>query len=276
MTIFDSLTLAEQARQLRNPEGDIGLAVAEWLNETNRQGNGRAVELLDLQPGNHVLEIGFGIGRTVADVVAQAAEVRYAGIDISPTMVAEAARFNAALVAAGRASFHLGSADSMPFADASFDRVFSTGVTHFLGRPGGPPGGSPQGLATWRHQPDGLPPSSFGTGFCPSGTRLLPSRRRGMACAAPRGRLLRNQRSDTRIRAGPSRRHRRKALWNSRRGTRLNANRQDGPHAHLRWHHAVGCNACRVRQRLGGHAVGLHRGVRCDRADLHAHRPRNL
>ena len=138
MTIFDSLTLAEQARQLRNPEGDIGLAVAAWLNETNRQGNGRAVELLDLQPGNHVLEIGFGNGRTVADVVAQAAEVRYAGIDISPTMVAEAARFNAALVAAGRASFHLGSAESMPFADASFDRVFSTGVTYFWADPAGP------------------------------------------------------------------------------------------------------------------------------------------
>jgi ubiquinone/menaquinone biosynthesis C-methylase UbiE len=138
MTIFDSLTLAEQARQLRNPEGDIGLAVAEWLNKTNRQGNVRAVELLDLKPGNHVLEIGFGNGRTVADVVAQAAGVRYAGIDISPTMVAEAARFNAGLVAAGRASFHLGSAESMAFADASFDRVFSTGVSHFWAAPAGP------------------------------------------------------------------------------------------------------------------------------------------
>jgi len=131
VTIFQSLSLAEQARQLRDPEGDTGLAVAAWLNETNRQANAQAVALLQLQPGNRVLEIGFGNGRTVPDVVTQAAGVRYAGIDISPTMVDEATRFNAALVAAGRASFHLGSAESLPFADSSFDRVFSIGVTHF-------------------------------------------------------------------------------------------------------------------------------------------------
>src|SRR5215471_15919856 len=120
MTIFSFLSLAEQARQLRNPEGDTGLAVAAWLNETNRRGNARAVELLHLEPGHHVLEIGFGNGRAAADVVAQTAGVRYAGIDISPTMVDEATRFNAALVAAGRASFHLGSAESLPFADSTF------------------------------------------------------------------------------------------------------------------------------------------------------------
>jgi hypothetical protein len=42
-----------------------------------------------------------------------------------------------------------------------------------------------------------------------------------------------------------------------------------------RWDRPVGRNAFRVRQRLGRHAVGLHRGVRRDRADLHARRPRH-
>jgi SAM-dependent methyltransferase len=126
MAVFESLTPAERARQLRNPEGAVGLAVAEWLNETNRGGNARIVALLGLGPGSHVLEIGFGNGRTVPDVIAQAAGVHYTDLDFSPTMVEEATRFNAALVAAGRASFHLGSVERTPFADASFDRVFST------------------------------------------------------------------------------------------------------------------------------------------------------
>jgi ubiquinone/menaquinone biosynthesis C-methylase UbiE len=138
MAVFQSLPLIEQARQLRNPEGDVGIAVAEWLNETNQQANHEAVELLDLEPKDYVLEIGFGNGRAVPDVVAQAAGVRYAGIDISPTMVDEATRFNAALVAAGVASFHLGSAECMPFGEATFDRVFSTGVTHFWADPRAP------------------------------------------------------------------------------------------------------------------------------------------
>jgi ubiquinone/menaquinone biosynthesis C-methylase UbiE len=131
MAIFSSLQPAEQARQLANPEGQVGIEVAEWLNGNNREGNGRALALLGVQAGHHVLEIGFGNGRAAPDVIGQAADVQYTGIDISPTMVDEANRFNAALVAADRASFHLASAERMPFDDASFDRVFSTGVIHF-------------------------------------------------------------------------------------------------------------------------------------------------
>jgi ubiquinone/menaquinone biosynthesis C-methylase UbiE len=131
VAIFDSLTFAERAKQLSNPEGDAGLAVAEWLNERNRQGNAQAVAALGVMSGNQVLEIGFGNGRTIPDVIAQAADVHYTGIDISPTMVEEALRFNAELVTAGRVSLHVGSAERMPFAQASFDRVFSIGVIHF-------------------------------------------------------------------------------------------------------------------------------------------------
>ena len=135
MGVFESLTPAERARQLGNPEGAIGIAVAEWLNENNRQSNAEIVAMLGLAPGNQVLEIGFGNGRIVPDIIVQAADVRYAGIDISATMVEEATRFNAALVAAGRVSFHCGSAERRPFAEDSFDRVFSIGVIQFWAEP---------------------------------------------------------------------------------------------------------------------------------------------
>ena len=131
MAVFGSLSPAEQARQLANPEGSVGLEVAEWLNENNRQSNAAVIRRLGVQPGNYVLEIGFGNGRAAPDVIGQSTDVRYAGIDVSPSMFEEAQRFNPALVAAGRASFHLASADHMPFPDASFDRVFAIGVIHF-------------------------------------------------------------------------------------------------------------------------------------------------
>ena len=131
MNIFSSLQPAEQARQLANPEGTVGIEVAEYLNKNNREANARALALLDVQAASHVLEIGFGNGRAAPEVTRQAADVEYVGIDISPTMVDEANRFNAALVAAGRASFHLASAACMPFADASFDRILAIGVVHF-------------------------------------------------------------------------------------------------------------------------------------------------
>ncbi len=131
MAVFSSLQPAEQARQLANPEGSVGIEVAEWLNGNNREANARTLALLGVQAGCQVLEIGFGNGRAASDVIGQAAGVQYVGIDISPTMVSEANRFNANYVSAGRAAFHLGSAERMPFADASFDRVFAIGVIHF-------------------------------------------------------------------------------------------------------------------------------------------------
>ena len=135
MAVFNTLSPAEQARQLANPEGAVGLEVAEWLNGNNHDSNAQTLDQLDLQPGCHVLEIGFGNGRAASQVISRAPDIRYAGIDFSPTMYEEAGRFNAELIASGRASFHLCSAERMPFADATFDRVFAIGVIHFWSDP---------------------------------------------------------------------------------------------------------------------------------------------
>ncbi|MCV3244025.1 SAM-dependent methyltransferase [Mesorhizobium robiniae] len=154
MAVFETLTLAERARQLGNPEGAVGLAVADWLNENNRQANAKNVALLGGDAGNRVLEIGFGNGRTVPDVIAQALDVTYCGIDISPTMVTEASTFKAALVASGKASFDLASAENMPCAEDSFDSVFSIGVIHFWTEVMRPGGSMPMACLAPREAPD--------------------------------------------------------------------------------------------------------------------------
>ena len=131
MTIFGSLPPSEQARQLANPDGAIGIQVAEWMNENNRMSNAQILALLRVQPGNRVLEIGFGNGRAASEVVAQAEDVHYTGIDISPTMLEEAVRVNSGLVASGRVQFHRASAEQIPFPSEAFDRVLSVAVMHF-------------------------------------------------------------------------------------------------------------------------------------------------
>ncbi len=135
MNAVESLAPVEWAKQLGNPEGEIGLAVMARVYESNAQSSVKAVATLGLSASSHVLEIGFGNGRMVSEVIRQAQDLRYVGLDISPTMVAEAKRFNATLVPARRASFYLGSAEHMPFPDSSFDCVFSIGVAHFWSTP---------------------------------------------------------------------------------------------------------------------------------------------
>ncbi len=135
MDSIESLTPDEWARQLGNPKGEIGLAVVEKVYESNSKSSVQAVATLGLHPNDHVLEVGFGNGRMVPEVLKQAEGLRYAGLDLSPTMVAEAERFNGALVTAGQASFYLGSAEHMPFPDRLFNCIFSIGVAHFWSTP---------------------------------------------------------------------------------------------------------------------------------------------
>ena len=131
MSILKDLTLEERAKQLRNPIGATGLAVADMLNEINREGNLRTVKELRLTPGAAVLEVGCGTGSLARVVIDQAEGVSYTGIDSSPTMIEAACDRNSDLIEKALTSFHKVYAEQMPFDDARFSRVFSIGVIHF-------------------------------------------------------------------------------------------------------------------------------------------------
>jgi hypothetical protein len=80
-------------------------------------------------PGSPRFRDWFREWLNTPEVVGQAENIRYASVDISPTMVAEAVRCNAELVAAG--SRDLGLAEHMPLPHSSCDCVFSIGAAHF-------------------------------------------------------------------------------------------------------------------------------------------------
>jgi ubiquinone/menaquinone biosynthesis C-methylase UbiE len=89
------------------------------------------LSLLRLESASDVLEVGFGSGVDVRRVARLAPGARVAGIDRSREMLRQARRRNSAEVAAGRIDLRPGSAEALPFADASFDRVFSINSVQF-------------------------------------------------------------------------------------------------------------------------------------------------
>jgi SAM-dependent methyltransferase len=131
MADFSSLPPAELVRQLGKPEGAVGVDVARRMNALNARINEAVYDRLDLAAGMRVLEIGFGNGRLLPSLMRRADDLNYVGVDVSPTMVKEAQQFNAALVAEGRAAFHLADAERLPVADASFDRILAVNVIYF-------------------------------------------------------------------------------------------------------------------------------------------------
>jgi SAM-dependent methyltransferase len=123
------------ARHLGNPEGEVGIAVADRLNRMNAKVYAQAYQAIRLADSHRVLEIGFGNGHLIPELLSLAKEVKYAGIDISPTMVEEASAFNAIRIAAGLVEIKLGSSASIPYADATFDSALALNTLYFWDNP---------------------------------------------------------------------------------------------------------------------------------------------
>jgi SAM-dependent methyltransferase len=136
MVDLTKLDLAVLARQLGNPEGEIGRAVGEYMSRHNAAVSAAAWRRLDLEPGARVLEVGFGNGRLIPALLALQPELAYTGIEISETMLAEATDFVRGLPEAGRIELKLASVEAMPFGAGAFDRALSVNAIYFWPDPG--------------------------------------------------------------------------------------------------------------------------------------------
>ncbi|MQA86786.1 MAG: methyltransferase domain-containing protein, partial [Streptosporangiales bacterium] len=88
------------SQQAARPHGLVGRVLGRiWIQETARV-NDAAVDLVAAAPGERILEIGFGPGRTLSRLAATGANV--IGVEISPTMLPAAARRCPPLPAAAR------------------------------------------------------------------------------------------------------------------------------------------------------------------------------
>lgn len=119
------------ARQSSRPSGPFGRLIAWIMVRETAALNDRALALLDVQPTDHVLEIGFGPGRTVARIAEAAERGHVAGIDASASMMHVAARRNRAAAAQGRVELLQGDCAALPFDDARFDKAICVHTLYF-------------------------------------------------------------------------------------------------------------------------------------------------
>ncbi|MFC3198770.1 class I SAM-dependent methyltransferase [Parapedobacter deserti] len=123
------------AAQLAKPEGEDGITTAEHMNTSNADMTRHAIDLLDCEDGDSILEIGPGNGRFAEYVLLKGANVRYTGVDISETMVAAAQKINKPYVSNGQAVFKLTDGLYLPFSDNTFHKIFTVNTLYFWKNP---------------------------------------------------------------------------------------------------------------------------------------------
>jgi SAM-dependent methyltransferase len=123
--------------QFEHPHGLLG-RVAGLIMARRRSNVARSewtISLLDVQPTDRVLEIGFGPGVAVQRIAALASNGFVAGVDHSETMVRAARRRNAEAVGRGQVDLRLASVSSLPSFDEPFDKILSVNSVQFWDEP---------------------------------------------------------------------------------------------------------------------------------------------
>lgn len=125
--------------QFGHPHGAAG-ALPGWVmahRGSNRQRNSWVVSLLDVQPGDRVLEIGYGPGLAIAELSRRAGPTGCVyGIDHSEVMLRRATRRNATAVQAGQVTLVQGSVEQLPSAlNGPFDAILAVNSLGFWTAP---------------------------------------------------------------------------------------------------------------------------------------------
>jgi SAM-dependent methyltransferase len=123
------------ARQGRQPSGLLGQVVGRIMAHETHAANLVALEALDLAPGDRVLEVGFGHGRTLAAAARIVTEGYLAGVDPSDVMLQIARRANARALRTGRMELKPGVSERLPYADGAFNKAYAVHTIYFWPTP---------------------------------------------------------------------------------------------------------------------------------------------
>ena len=118
-------------RQHSRPGGMVGWLVGEQMVRQHRPETTWTINLLDIQPADTVLEIGFGAGRGIKLAAEKAGDGRVVGIDLSEVMVRAATRRNIQAVKTGRVELSQGNITALPFEDQHFDKIMTIHTLYF-------------------------------------------------------------------------------------------------------------------------------------------------
>jgi SAM-dependent methyltransferase len=124
------MTHVEIAAQFRKPEGIRGWLISRNMEKRNHAAYGWVLPRIIRQPGDKILEIGYGTGAVLDALARTDAGLGLFGVDFSRVMFRRASRRCRAHIRAGR--LRLACGDVLDYrGEAAFNIVFAMNVVYF-------------------------------------------------------------------------------------------------------------------------------------------------
>ena len=127
----------ELVAQFRQPTGTLGRLAGFTMahRPSNVRRNAFTIDLLEIEPDDDVLELGYGPGLAIELASRRIVGGRIIGIDHSAVMQRQATRRNAAAIAAGKVRLLVGDLLDPSNPLPSFDKIYSVNVVQFWPEP---------------------------------------------------------------------------------------------------------------------------------------------
>jgi SAM-dependent methyltransferase len=95
----------------------------------------RTPDLMDVQPDDDVLEVGFGSGANIGLLAQRASKGSFTGAEISATAIEMASKRNAKAISEGRVKLHQAAGGALPFDDGTFDKACTVATVYVIADP---------------------------------------------------------------------------------------------------------------------------------------------
>jgi SAM-dependent methyltransferase len=113
----------------------LGRALFGWMTTKTIAHAHWTANLMDVQPDDDVLEVGFGNGANIALLAERASNGQVAGAEISKTAVEMASRRNARAISEGPVTRQEAAGGALPFDDEAYDKACTVATMYVIADP---------------------------------------------------------------------------------------------------------------------------------------------